>query len=170
MFEQRVVLKKIRLISFNFTGVHYSNKFATFVLKKVKIEAIKKYFFSLIVVSYLLTTMGVPVYLHYCGGELEKVSYLVKGKSCCGDDESDAAMQDNGCCKDESYVVSAHQDFTFKQAAKFYPQIIQIGLLWTHPSIFTFIPEINIDPQSICDLWPPPNIQSKIINVSVLRI
>jgi hypothetical protein len=76
------------------------------------INSFKKYLFGLIVVSYLTTTIGIPVYLHYCGGELEKVNFLVKATSCCGSEEE--GEEDSGCCKDEGRYVQNNSDFTLK--------------------------------------------------------
>lgn len=65
-------------------------------------------FFSFLVLVYITVTVGIPVYLHYCGGELETVSAFVKDGSCCeGEDEDEP----DGCCKNETKHVLFKVDF-----------------------------------------------------------
>jgi hypothetical protein len=64
------------------------------------------------VLAYLVMVIGIPVYFHYCGGELEEISYIVKSNGCCGD-ESDE--DESGCCKNEDVHLQYAADFTFKQ-------------------------------------------------------
>lgn len=78
------------------------------------ISTVKKYLFGLIVISYVITVVGIPVYYHYCGGELEEINYVLKSSSCCGGEEDDSQEEDNGCCKDENYVLKSSTDFTLK--------------------------------------------------------
>lgn len=54
---------------------------------------------------YIAFAIGIPVYFHYCGGELEKIQFLTKSTSCCGDEEEDPESGDNGCCNDEEVLV-----------------------------------------------------------------
>ena len=60
-----------------------------------------KFVFSLIVGIYFLNSIGIPVYYHYCGGELENVSALFKTNSCCGEEED----EDSDCCQNVVKVV-----------------------------------------------------------------
>jgi hypothetical protein len=72
-------------------------------------------FFSLLVLVYITTNIGVCVYYHYCGGELEKVSALVKVKSCCdGVDENSGS----DCCKNESRHISLKLEFNTAKASQ----------------------------------------------------
>lgn len=73
----------------------------------------RKYTFSLLVIIYLITTIGIPVYSHYCGGALESVSYLVTEDNCCDDEEP----VDNDCCKDEITNIHLTPEFTVKKIA-----------------------------------------------------
>lgn len=66
-----------------------------------------------------------PVYFHYCGGELEKVDFLTKSDSCCGDEEQDPADGDNGCCQDEEVFVQN----TEQAILKHYKTLIQTAFL-----------------------------------------
>lgn len=65
-------------------------------------------FFSLLVLVYITSSIGVSVYLHYCGGELEKIS-AVKVKSCCGGMDE---KNDSDCCKNESRHLSLKYEFS----------------------------------------------------------
>lgn len=67
------------------------------------------YFFGVMVFTYMLTAVGLPVYLHYCGGQVEEVSYLIESNGCCGEEEPD-----NDCCRNEGMVVQYDADFTLK--------------------------------------------------------
>ncbi len=120
------------------------------------------------VVVYLTTAIGIPVYMHYCGGELEKISYLVKSKGCCGSEEEDDDMND--CCQDENVTARYAPDFTTKKVVDSNFQISDLNLFFV--------------PASICDLkteiaetfiskyfFPPPDIlHSNIIRTTFLRI
>jgi hypothetical protein len=69
-----------------------------------------KYLFALVVTIYLASNTGIPVYYHYCGGELESVSTLFKSSSCCGDDED----EDSGCCQNETKVFAQKSETSFQ--------------------------------------------------------
>lgn len=56
---------------------------------------------------YVLTNVGIPVYYHYCGGELESVSTLVKAQGCCGDEEEE---EDSDCCQNEVKIIAQFND------------------------------------------------------------
>jgi len=58
--------------------------------------------------------VGVPVYFHYCGDELAKIDYVMKGGGCC--DDEDDAQDENSCCHDESKFLLNTQDFTIKNS------------------------------------------------------
>ncbi len=113
--------------------------------------------------------MGIPVFLHYCGGELEKVNYVVKGTGCCGDDENEA--DNSGCCKDEKLVITNTTDFTIKQ-------INNYDLVKTFCDLFyTALPfsEKTIKAPTAFNrdfsFESPPKLQNTlVISTSVLRI
>lgn len=69
-----------------------------------------KYAFAAAVFIYVLAALGMPVYLHYCGGEVEEISYLVKAGSCCDGEDT----EENDCCHDEGVVLQYQEDFTLK--------------------------------------------------------
>lgn len=120
------------------------------------------------VIVYVTTAIGIPVYMHYCGGELEKVSFLMKSNSCCGEEEED---MDDGCCADENSVARYAPDFTTKKINTgadilvpstdlFFTTIFITGFNLLHTNLIT--------PQFV---FPPPKlVQSEIVKLSVLRI
>ena len=87
-----------------------------------------KYFFALTVTVYLLNTIGVPVYYHYCGGELESVTAMFKGESCCGDEQD----EDMGCCQNETKIISQKSETALNgQHYKLNPSVIDNHLFNT---------------------------------------
>ncbi len=121
----------------------------------------------MVVSAYLITVIGVPVYLHYCGGELETINYLVKADSCCGGEEEDTS--DNGCCEDEGLVLKSNVDFTIKDKDNFnivdlFPTFSFITLPYLQSTISQ--PLFIVKKQEP----PPPKLQEKIVSISVLRI
>lgn len=66
-----------------------------------------KFLFALIAGVYLMNSVGVPVYYHYCGGELESVSAVFKPDACCDGMEEE---EDSDCCKNEVKVIAQFND------------------------------------------------------------
>jgi hypothetical protein len=132
-----------------------------------QVNALRKYVFGLAVVTYLISIIGLPVYYHYCGGELEEISYLVKGSNCCGDEEE----EDNGCCEDQGFVFKNASDAIFKQSLVntnilpipiWYQSVLPNQICTFMPSTTNLVVEHNI---------PPPKLQqSKSLSVTILRI
>lgn len=129
-----------------------------------------KIFIAFVAIVYVLSTVGVSVFSHYCGGELEKVTLFSKTKSCCGGEE-EAAMTDDGCCKNELVHVSFQKDFTFYTLVK----SIKAPIL----ELFIVRPDYTIAPLkclvadflSIDKKVHPPNlVQQDIVECSVIRV
>lgn len=115
-----------------------------------------------------MSTIGVSVFSHYCGGELEHVTLFSKTTKCCGEDESD--MED-GCCKNVVTHVAFQKDFTLSQAKSDYKvPVLALAIFNFQHSIFNF----NGTVDSYITLnkeYPPPNlVQHDIVSCSVLRI
>ena len=116
--------------------------------------------------SYVFSTIGISVFTHYCGDEIESISLFLKSKNCCGDDN-----EPMNCCKDEVKHLSLKSDFTFlsvnKKLAPFFhilffnSYFIQIDAsLGSHQLVVYFR-----------DRPRPPNlIQKFIVETSILRI
>lgn len=65
---------------------------------------------------YLINSVGVPVYYHYCDGELESVSALFKSDVCCGEMETEE--EDSDCCKNEVKIIAQFND-TYSEVNSF---------------------------------------------------
>lgn len=117
-----------------------------------------------------MSTIGVSVFSHYCGGELEKVTLFSKTKSCCGEEE-EVAMDDDGCCKDEIAHVSFQKDFTFYTLVKaIKAPICQLFVIQPDFNLVFFKSHVA-DFLSIDKKVHPPNlVQTEIVSCSVIRI
>ena len=134
------------------------------------ISSLKKYLFGLIVASYVITAVGIPVYYHYCGGELEEINYLMKGTSCCDGAEDDTEEADNGCCKDENVILKSNVDFTIKDLSTYHFVKSWQNLFYLVSPFFspTFLAS---DFVSSFQKFPPPELQHQlVISTSVLRV
>lgn len=129
-----------------------------------------KIFISFVAIIYVLSTVGVSVFSHYCGGKLEKVTLFSKTKSCCGD-EDEETMEDDGCCKNEITHVSFQKDFTFYTLVKSIKAPLN--------ELFIIKPDFNLvffkthiaNFSSIDEKVHPPNlVQRDIVSCSVIRI
>jgi hypothetical protein len=110
--------------------------------------------------------IGIPVYLHYCGGELENINYVMKGTSCCGEDESSAA---DGCCKDENLILKSTADFTLRAFAQ-HDFTNACCLLFTTPVHLTLSARLTGN-FTVTRIFPPPRLRHNLLmSVSVLRI
>lgn len=134
------------------------------------INLIKKYLFASLVVVYVITAAGVPVYLHYCGGELEKINYVMKGDSCCGDEEDDSESAANDCCKDENYILKSNADFTFQKFGEHNLVKAVNELLFVQVFYFPLIQNAESSFVASIDPAPPRAQDQMIIETSVIRI
>ncbi|MDF2452142.1 MAG: hypothetical protein K0S26_1646 [Bacteroidota bacterium] len=123
----------------------------------------------MVAIIYVMSTIGVCIFSHYCGGELEKVTVFSKTKSCCGEEEE--ADVEEGCCKNESVHLAFQKDFTFQTLAK--------DLKAPVNQLFIIVSSINhlIDPQTeyalFCNykkIHPPDLVQQELVSCSVMRI
>lgn len=121
---------------------------------------LKKISHIILVLLVLVTTMGMTVSAHYCGGELKSVQLVTASDSCCGDS--------CGSCHNEIIKVEVEDDFTiqminfdFTQDFSFLPAFIQLLLV---PS---FIEEIV---QVAYHKPPPLKIQTVLSDLQVYRL
>jgi hypothetical protein len=141
--------------------------FLRYLLKAYSISTLSKYLFTILVAAYVVTVIGVPVYFHYCGGELEKIDYLTKSESCCEGEEQDTA--ENDCCEDEGLYLLNTPDLVIKdsehfQTLKNYTQTAFITLPY-------FCSPVNlISLKKFSFINDPPVSVPDIISVTVLRI
>jgi len=122
----------------------------------------------LVVFTYVFSTVGISVFSHYCGGELEEVALFSKPTSCCGEDESE---MEEGCCKNEITHVSFQQDFTFFQLIKDCKVPVIELPLFNFTTLLFDLSGISEGTVSFKKDFPPPNlVQQDIVSISVLRI
>lgn len=130
-------------------------------------KRIHTFLFSLLVLAYIATSTGVCIYYHYCGGELEKVSAMVKAKSCCSDSSDDTK---DGCCRNESKYIGLKADFdTAKGQQHPAPSFTQ---LFSTPSFYNT--QLGLHPQALPifhhDLHPADPVGMAIVRSTVFRI
>jgi hypothetical protein len=106
---------------------------------------------------------GIPVFFHYCGGDLATISFFDKGDGCCGDE----AATDMDCCSTDINILQQHSDFTSQSenASLDIPSVPLATIQWIAPRV-PLQPEIVtlfIEP-------PPPPLQSRWLQTFVLRI
>lgn len=78
-------------------------------IKFVKLKYRFKYLFALLVAVYLMGNIGIPVYYHYCGGELESINAMFKNDNCCGEEEE----EDSDCCQNETKIITQKSESSF---------------------------------------------------------
>lgn len=111
-----------------------------------------------------------PVYLHYCGGNLEEISYLVKTSNCCGEEESEEEASD--CCRNEHFYLKYNPDFSFQQQKTNFSALGKGSL---NAEILTAC-HLNILPSHDSELtiqkhFPPPKIYQKtLLHSTFMRI
>ncbi len=121
---------------------------------------------------YVFTTIGVSVISHYCGGELQEVSVFTSPDSCCGEEEEEMPVSDDGCCKNETKHFSYRSDFFITQSSH------DVKIPVNHISeLFCVNTDFQLAENSISNYvhfksFHPPNdiIQRQIVSVSSLRI
>jgi hypothetical protein len=102
----------------------------------------------------LLSTTGLVLSKHYCGGELISTSLYAEADSCC--DSGD-------CCKNETEVFQLDVDFSVSTALEI-PELVQIDLLAVSLVLFNLTLEGNSIAENFkfIDAPPPPNIQTSL--------
>ena len=121
---------------------------------------LKKISHIILALLILVTTMGMTVSAHYCGGELKSVHILSEVDNCCGEACSS--------CHNEIIKVEVEDDFTiqtfnfdFEQNFTFVPAFIQLFQI----SIFT--DEVVL----VAYHKPPPlKIQTVLSDLQVYRL
>lgn len=99
----------------------------------------------------LLSTTGLAISKHFCGGELISTSIFVEADSCC--DDSD-------CCKNETEVFQLDEDYSLVTVSEV-PQSVEFELLDLAILVYNFsvIETEEIQELFESDLPPPPKIQ-----------
>ena len=121
---------------------------------------LKKISHIILALLVLVTTMGMTVSAHYCGGELKSVQVVTESDSCCGDS--------CGSCHNEIIKVEVEDDFTiqminfdFTQDFSFLPAFIQLLL----------VPSFTEEIVQVAYHKPPPlKIQTVLSDLQVYRL
>lgn len=102
----------------------------------------------------LLSTTGLAISKHYCGGELVSTSLFADVDSCCDSDD---------CCKNEKKVFQLNEDFSVSTALEL-PESVQINLLAVSLVVFNLsIEERSLTDESLfTDSHPPPKVQTSL--------
>jgi hypothetical protein len=102
----------------------------------------------------LLSTSGLAISKHYCGGKLVATSVFIEADSCCDSDD---------CCKNETEVFQLDEDFSVSTAIEL-PESIQIDLLVVSLVLLKFSIEENslLNEFLFTDSPPPPKINTSL--------
>jgi hypothetical protein len=127
-------------------------------------QRLKKLLFGLQVVIYLFGVFGMPVYFHYCGGELEEISYFVKGGGCCDGKEGEP----DGCCSDESVVLVN----SFDGISKVKTELPDLDVIAVSGGItkVEFYAEFDSGVRRDACNKPPDLLRQALVATSVMRI
>ena len=125
-------------------------------------RSLSKYLFATLVISYMLTVVGMPVYLHYCGGQVEEISYLIETNGCCEDEEPA-----DGCCRNEGVVLQNAVDFTLKT---FDAQLFQPEREICYLSKTMAVVPSNYSARTFISGIPIPWQHALLAEITVLRI
>lgn len=128
---------------------------------------IRTYFFIILTFVYLVVQIGLPVFKHYCGGELESISFLVKENGCCGEEEEES--DESGCCQNELQIAQ-------QNATSILVETCTLPLLSFFLQGFT-LPSFSVSVLPLSSLhfysnWlPPPKLlQQQLVQTRVMRI
>lgn len=106
---------------------------------------------------------GIPVFFHYCDGDLATISFFEKGDGCCGDE----AAKDMDCCSTDITILQQHSDFT-AQTEKHNLVVTAVPLAtiqWIASVVFVTPKLVTVFIDT-----PPPPLQSTWLQTFLLRI
>ncbi len=128
--------------------------------------SIKTYFFVLLTFIYLVVQIGLPVFKHYCGGELESISFLVKENGCCGEEEEE---DESGCCQNELQIAQQNATSILSETCTL--PLLSVFLLNCTPASFSawILPKPSFHFYSN-GLPPPKLLQQQLVQTRVMRI
>lgn len=102
----------------------------------------------LMMVFLLLSTAGVGISRHYCGGELRGVSFYSSVKSCCGKSE-----MPKGCCGEETEFNKLDSDFSPSSNVSLEsPEMLALGWIL---AAWHFNSEVEAETEFPLDYGPP---------------
>lgn len=130
-------------------------------------QSIKKYLFVFCTLIYLVSINGIPIYLHYCGGDLEAISYFTKTNSCCGEEE--AEDEESDCCKNEQHILKTNLDAVHHHTARLLAPTLPLIQFFLHSAAVCFSNNCSAKPV-LLGPSPPPLQHSDLIDFVVMRI
>lgn len=102
----------------------------------------------------LITTVGLAISKHYCGGEWVSTSVFTEAESCC--DSGD-------CCKNESETYQLDEDFSLSSVIVV-PETVELDLFAVF--VVLFHPQFDENEHTkefvVTDLPPPPKIKTAL--------
>jgi len=110
----------------------------------------------------LISTMGVVISKHYCGGSFVSTSVFHEAKSCCGDSD---------CCHNEDSFFRVKDDFS-APAVLAAPILSELDILGydLFAEILLELPETENSNFRFTDSPPPPTIQKVLSLKQVYRL
>jgi uncharacterized membrane protein YadS len=121
---------------------------------------LKKISHIILALLVLVTTMGMTVSAHYCGGELKSVHLLSAADSCCGD----------ACtsCHNEIIKVKVEDDYTISSFSIDFESVFTLLPALTYLFHEIIISEVVVQ---VAHHKPPPlKIQTVLSNLQVYRL
>lgn len=89
----------------------------------------KKFFVIPIMFIYLLAVSGIMVTAHYCGQQIESLSFFSNTSKCIDGDCDDKSGENDGCCKDKTIAAKVSNDQDAVSAFKLKLQVLEIVTL-----------------------------------------
>ena len=121
---------------------------------------LKKISHIILALLVLVTTMGMTVSAHYCGGELKSVQVIAESESCCGDA--------CGSCQNELIKVDIEDDFTISPSnIDFKSDFILLLALIQLFQVSIYTEEVE---QVTYHKPPPLKIQTVLSDLQVYRL
>ena len=102
----------------------------------------------------LISTTGLAISKHYCGGELISTSLYAGADACCDSDD---------CCKNEIKLIQLDVEYSISSTVSV-PESAQLDLLAFSLEVFNLSIEENTTAHKfiLSDSQPPPDIQTSL--------
>lgn len=89
----------------------------------------KKFFVIPIMFIYLLAVSGIMVTVHYCGQEMESLSFFSKSDQCDENECNDEPGKSDGCCQDKTVAAKVTNDQNAVNSFKLKLQTAEAGII-----------------------------------------
>ena len=125
----------------------------------------KKFLILILTLTYLASTSGATVYMHYCMGKMVDQSlWHNQKKQCsnCGMDKTENG-DNNGCCKDENKQVKLDADHQLTLSAFDYLQTVAIS------ESVCFLGTLSVNISSIAEENPTTNAPPRSCGVAIYK-